>query len=908
MDRNELNGPDWHRVSRILDEVLAVPEADRAALLERACGGDAELLARLTRMVAAAGSDAFEMPAGELAADLIDGSVHEGPSAMTGQRIGAYQIERVLGVGGMGVVYLARRADGHFEQRVALKLIRAASSDPVSMQRFASERQILADLDHPNLSRLLDGGLTDDGWPYFVMEYVDGVPITQYCDEHKLDLNERLTLFETVCGVVDHAHRNLIIHRDLKPTNILVTSDGTPKLLDFGIAKLLDPTRALDRAVTAADSSPLTPEYSSPEQIRARPVTTESDVYSLGVLLYTLLTHKQPYTLAGLSAGERERVVCEETPAAPSDVVDGAESRKRLRGDLDSIVMMALRKEPQRRYSSAREFARDIARHRAHQTVAARPDSVGYRVNRFFRRNRMMVAAAAVVMSALIVGLGVALWQARVASRERDQAKAEADKRQAVSDALLDIIALANPGDSPVDVAAGKQVLDYAVSRVDTQFAGQPDMLAKVLIGIGEGYGRMGSWKSSQQVLQRAQRLARATFGPRSLEEANALEALGNSFIHTSDFARADSLIHECVSIRLEHFKDDDPIFLQNYSALGTIATRQERHEDAERYHQKALDMRLAEVGPDHPYTAICYNNLATAQSALGKMDEAEANYRRSIAIWEKQGTRNTDLAEGYHNLAIFLEALGRARESADYNRKALAVYRELGLEGSRYANFLNTLANGLNDTGEFAEAESVARESLAMNIKNLGEHNIQVAANHLTLSRALVGQGRYDEALEHARAGYATFQSVLGNDHLYTAAARSYVGDAEWRSGHMARGRATLESALQIQLDGGKGTGWRASQTLFWLAQADIQVGDARSAEPRLRRAIELRLNRHPPDSWAIAEIQAVLGDCLIRLGRPEEARDLLSTAVANLTRTVGADDARTRAGKSLLASISPR
>ncbi len=648
MDRNEVNSPDWHRVSRILDEVLAAPEADRAALLQQACGGDAELLVRLTRMVAAAGSDAFEIPAGELAADLIDGSVHEGPSAMTGQRIGAYQIERVLGVGGMGVVYLARRADGHFEQRVALKLIRAANSDPVSMQRFASERQILADLDHPNLSRLLDGGVTDDGWPYFVMEYVDGVPITQYCDEHKLGLDDRLTLFETVCGVVDHAHRNLIIHRDLKPTNILVTSDGTPKLLDFGIAKLLDPARAPDRVMTVADSSPLTPEYSSPEQIRARPVTTESDVYSLGVLLYTLLTGKQPYTLAGLSAGERERIVCEETPAAPSDVVTDAETRKRLRGDLDSIVMMALRKEPERRYSSARELARDIAHHRAHQTVAARPDSVGYRVNRFFRRNRMMMASAAVVISVLIVGLGAALWQARVASRERDQARAEAAKRQTVSDALLDIIALADPGDSPVDVAAGKQVLDYAVGRVDVQFAGQPDMLAKVLIGIGEGYGRMRKLEivAGSAGACRASG-AHTTFGSRSLEEASALEALGNSFIHTSDFARArfaDPRVREypARSFGRERY----PSFFPITARCGTIAARQERYEDAERYHQKTVDMRLAEVGPDDPKTAICYNNLATAQSALGKMDEAEANYRRSIAIWEKQGTRDTDLAE----------------------------------------------------------------------------------------------------------------------------------------------------------------------------------------------------------------------------------------------------------------------
>ncbi len=906
MDQRNLNNDEWRRISRILDEALAVSGPERAALIGRACGSDDELRARVTRMLAAATSDAFETPAAEFAADLIDDSVHGEAPDMEGRRIGAYRIERVLGVGGMGVVYLARRDDGHFEQSVALKLVRAANNDPIAMQRFADERQILADLDHPNLARLLDGGVTGDGSPYIAMEYVDGVPITEYCDAHDFGVDERLAIFEKVCNVVDHAHRNLIIHRDLKPTNIFVTKDGTVKLLDFGIAKLLDPARTFDKALTAADSSPLTPEYSSPEQLRAQPVTIASDIYSLGVLLYTLLARRQPYSLVGLSAAERERVVCDNVPVTPSDAVSHAPLRKRLRGDLDSIVMMALRKEPERRYATARELAADIGRYRTNRPVAARPDSVGYRMSRFFRRNRASVVAAGLVVSALVAGLGIASWQAHVAARERDQAKAEAEKRQAVSDALLDIIALADPGDSPVDVAAGKQVLDYAVNRVDAQFASQPDLLSKVLIGIGAGYGHMGEWASAQDLLKRAVVLTRETFGARSLEEAEALEALGNSYIHTNDFPRADSLLHECINIRLEHYDENDSILVSDYSGLATIAARQERFEDAERYHQKTVDMRIAEVGPEHVYTAICYNNLATAQSALGKMEEAEANYRHSLEIWEKQKTRNPDLAEGYHNFAIFLQSQGRARESADFNRKALDVYRELGLKGSRYANFLNTLANGLNDTGDFAEAERIVRESMEMNIANLGENNMQVAANHLTLSRALVGLGRYDEALDHARTGYRVFESILGKDHRYTVAAQAYVGDAEWRSGRVESGRATLEVALERQsADPGDG-GWRASQTLFWLAQLDLHTGDPRSAEPRLRRAIELRLNRHPPESWAVAEIQAVLGDCLVRLGRAAEAREVLSTAVPNLARTVGPDDARTKAARALLASIT--
>ena len=293
------------RISKILDEVLAVPSADRAAAIARLCGDDAELHGRVERMVEAADSDSFERPAAQMAADLVSEALPNEAPDKSGQRIGAYRIRRTLGMGGMGVVYLAERDDDQFEQSVALKLIRVAHSDAVSTQRFLNERQILADLDHPNLARLLDGGVTEDGSPYIVMEYVDGVPITEHCDANALSLDQRLQLFLTICEVIDHAHRNLVIHRDLKPTNILVTADGTVKLLDFGIAKLLDPEQQRELTLTRTDSSPLTPEYSSPEQIMAKSVTTASDVYSLGrVVVHT--TRRQETVLSGWPLSSRE--------------------------------------------------------------------------------------------------------------------------------------------------------------------------------------------------------------------------------------------------------------------------------------------------------------------------------------------------------------------------------------------------------------------------------------------------------------------------------------------------------------------------------------------------------------------------------------------------------------------------
>ena len=429
----------WQQVKALFEQALERPPDERAAFLDQACHGD-EALRREVRSLLSSHDDGFlDEPLSLDAPSGDDGAAH------TGQRIGAYRLVREIGHGGMGAVYLAERADGQFHQQVAVKFVRHGVDSDTLRRRFRAERQILARLEHPHIARLIDGGVSEDGLPYLAMEYVEGTRIDHYCDAHHLSTNERLRLFLAVCEAVHYAHQNLIVHRDLKPSNILVTEGGTVKLLDFGIAKLLDD----NAAATPLDEVPrtgmrvMTPEYASPEQIRGEPVTTAFDVYALGIILYELLAGQRPYRLSGLSPGEMERIVCEKAPARPSTAVtreaqtDATRAatpeeisrmrstqpdklRRRLAGDLDTIVMMALHKDPSRRYRSVGQLSEDLRRHLDGLPVTARPDSFAYRISKFIRRHWMGVAAA--VFISLLGGIATTAWQARVAEQQRRKA------------------------------------------------------------------------------------------------------------------------------------------------------------------------------------------------------------------------------------------------------------------------------------------------------------------------------------------------------------------------------------------------------------------------------------------------------------------------------------------------------
>ncbi|HSR42665.1 MAG TPA: serine/threonine-protein kinase, partial [Longimicrobiales bacterium] len=491
-------------VEEIFDAALELPEASRDAFLDEACRGDDELRDEVEDLLAAhrRAEGILDRGPGRVAADLLDLAGGTGPDLPGDRTVGPYRVVDELGRGGMGVVYLAERSDGHFRRRVALKVIPGRET-PGLRARMVAERQILASLDHPNIAGLLDGGVTDDGRPFLVMEYVAGLPVDVYCDRMRLSVRERLELFVTIARAVEHAHRNLVVHRDLKPSNILVNSDGEVKLLDFGIAKLLNPALVgVEAPVTLHDTRLLTPQFASPEQLRGEVLTTASDVYSLGLILYRLLTGVPPFPVADPSITAILSAVLAGDPERPSvqalrdrEIVHGdgskrelsAESRaterhtvprrlaRTLKGDLDAIALKALRPEPARRYGSAEALAQDLERFLAGEPVQARKGSRIYRLGKLVRRHRAVAGAGVTAVVTLAVGGGVAAWQAGVARQERDEAQLARVQAEEVSDFLMELFRIGDPLSGDGGAVTARDLVGRGLQRADA-LAGQPEV------------------------------------------------------------------------------------------------------------------------------------------------------------------------------------------------------------------------------------------------------------------------------------------------------------------------------------------------------------------------------------------------------------------------------------------------
>jgi serine/threonine protein kinase len=547
--RPALDRARWKRVSAILDAAMELEPDARARFLDEACGGDGDLRGDVEDLLEAAPEDFLGVPAVDRARSIVASLDGQPSLSLSGRMVGPYRLLRELGEGGMGVVYLAERADGQFDQQVAIKLVKLGFLSAGAQRRFLIERQILAKLAHPNVARLLDGGATDSGQPYVVMDYVEGVPIDRFCDLHRLSITDRLELFRTVCGAVEYAHQNLVVHRDLKPANILVTRDGVPKLLDFGIAKLIGPDPTFENPdVTATGLHPMTPEYASPEQVRSEPIGTYTDVYALGVLLYELLTGHPPYRFEHLGSPEIARVICEEEPVKPSAIVgrdpesreesdarpamtaasvaatrEGRPERlrRRLEGDLDVVVLTALRKEVPRRYASVGQFSEDIRRHLEALPVRARKDTLLYRSGKFLRRHRLAVAATTLVMVTFAGGVVATVREARIAERQRHEAdvqKARAERR------FNDVRRLANsflfefdsaiaslPGSTPARQLVVSKALEYLdnLARESTGDAALQRELASAYDKVGDVQGNwfvtnLGDVKGSIDSYQKA--------------------------------------------------------------------------------------------------------------------------------------------------------------------------------------------------------------------------------------------------------------------------------------------------------------------------------------------------------------------------------------------------------------------
>ncbi|MDX1546008.1 MAG: serine/threonine-protein kinase, partial [Rhodothermales bacterium] len=689
----------WQDVEALFAEALRRSPDGRSALLHEIAGRDPALADEVASLLAAHdGADGFfDGLAGGFLVPLAARLAGSAPSVP--ERVGPYRVLGEVGRGGMSVVYRAGRADGQFEQEVALKFIRRGVDGSEQVRRFLAERQILASLNHPHIARLYDGGVLDDGRPYFVMEFVDGRPIDRYCDAARLRLDARLRLVLTVLDAVAYAHRNLVVHRDLKPSNILVTAEGVPKLLDFGIAKLLDDDA--ESTLTQTGSRWMTPEYAAPEQVRGERVTTATDVYQLGVMLYRLCTGHRPYRLAGSSTYEVERAVCEEEPTRPSLVVGQTEEvrqgtatlritpegvsasrstdepalRRILAGDLDAIVLKALRKAPEERYASVEALADDLRAFLDGRPVEARRGSAAYRARKFVRRHRWGLSVAASI-ALLLVGYAVtATLQARQIARERDRAQQEQAKARQVTDFLLGLFETADPNRALGEAVTARELLDRGAARVRRELQAQPAVLAQALETIGQVYEKLGLYGEAQAQLEAALAL-RPPDQASSSERAEGLHALAVVLHRAGRFADAEARLREALAL-WDAVPEARAGRARSLHLLGALRKEQDDFAAAETLLGDALAIQQALGEPARLDAARTLRTLAGLRHDLGDTAAADSLYHAALTLQRQGlGADHLEVAETLNLLAVLREDQGRFDEAERFYGETLAMYR----------------------------------------------------------------------------------------------------------------------------------------------------------------------------------------------------------------------------------------
>jgi len=855
-----MQSENWKKVKELLDEVLSLEAPERKNFLDNT-KVSAEIRAEVESLLAfeTESEDLMRLSAVEFSKDFFEGENAQNP--LVGQQIGNYKIIRELGQGGMGAVYLTERADGKFEQKAALKLLKREMNTAALRRRFQQEQAILASLEHPHIARLLDAGTTDDKVPFLAMEYVEGLPIDEYCGKHQLDLNERLDLFRKVCLAVNFAHRNLIVHRDLKPSNILVNEDGIPKLLDFGISKILSAEFEQANSATVTKLGVMTPSYASPEQLQSKSVTTATDIYSLGVILYELLSGHRPFETKEGDLKEIYKAVLENEPERPSSVVSRPldieknttlenklqrttdEGRitnqqsqipnpKSLAGDLDNIVLKALRKEPERRYSSAENFAEDIHLHQRGLPVTARPNTFSYRAEKFFKRNKGSVIGGILLVLAIVGGIIATLWQAKIARAERDRARVEAEKAEKINVFLQNVLNLSNPfwisanPDSKVDATIA-QALDEAAQKVETDLAGQTEIQAEVYYTLGKTYMGQGKFEKAQAQLEK------------SLEKFSQLSPENSAKKMQVRLILGELIAYQGIE------SDSEPLFTEIVE-----------------YFRANLD----QSAENKKWLALALSDLAVAVARKGKIAESESFFRQSIE----------------HSLTF------------------------TGQDRWIYVQATGDLGDILVEQGKTDEAIRLYQSSIEEGNKLTDKPRPEIASNYYDLGRVYKRLGNYPQAQENIQKAYEIFKKTLGAETVQTSMTRKQIAELYYLQGDYANARTEIEEVLKVIR---KVVPEKPNLYDLYaeevLANVLTKTGEPERAEKIMREVVGSYHKLLESPHTDIATAKKSLGETLIAQNRFPEARQVLTEAEKEFVATVGENAPQTKQCRELLSKI---
>jgi serine/threonine protein kinase len=916
-----MNPERWSKIKEISEQAATLQGEQRTAFLQAQCSEDVTLQAEVETLLA---SEIETLPgAFEQTNRLAEASLFEDVTMalatpayldddMVGKPVGAYKIEREVGRGGMGAVYLATRADAQFEKQVAIKLVKRGMDSDFVIRRFLGERQILAHLNHPNIARLLDGGTTEEGLPYFVMEYIEGLPITQYCDAQRLTTVERLKLFQQVCSAVQYAHQNLVVHRDIKPGNILVTSAGEVKLLDFGIAKLLAPDFS-PTDMTAKYGSVMTPDYASPEQAKGEPITTASDIYSLGVLLYQLLTGHRPYHIKNTSPVEMVRVICEQEPDRPSTVINRSVTvigqndntlqtlkpedlsklrdsqpeklRRQLAGDLDNVILKAMRKEPERRYVSAEQFSEDIRRHLEGLPVIARPDTFSYRTGKFIQRHKAGLAAAVLILLTLIGGIVGTTWQAFVAKSERSRAEKRFNDVRKLANSFLfefhdSIQNLA--GATPARALVVKRALEYLDGL--SQEAGNDLSLQREL---ATAYEKVGDVQGDPYS---------GSLG----DTASALDSYRKALAIRQKLVAADSIN---MAVRRE--------LASSYMKIGSMNWLQGHWDEAIESHQKAIEINEALVAADPANVSLSgdlarnYAYLGDALAEKGNLEEALSSQRKSLAM--RQGLANStdktirmEIASSHVKLADVLLRSGKIAECFENYDKGLKIFEALMLTEpndddvrSRLQGTYQRLGEALRRNADTTRALDYFQKSLKMDEERVQKDPTNAVARrnlmgeYVSIGLTLSDENKMQEALGYYGKAFDIATSLAAADPNNKQALTDLltthlnIGGLMYQLNHHTEADSHLTAAMEIAerlaTQESASADSKDSLAIVCLTYSlmKLNVGEPEKALEVLRKALAVReaLVAETPTNvdyrFRLADVCSVLGEAYEALAK---------------------------------------
>ena len=880
---------NWKRVKQIFEAGLDCPKDERQSFLDRECGQDASLRQAVEELLASDEQTAefLNPPSRGAAMSLLTGMLEDDTAEP--RQLGKYRLVKTIASGGMGTVYAAVRVDGQYDQEVAVKLIKPGMATEDILRRFRQERQTLARFDHPNIARILDGGAADNGAPYLVMEYIHGKPLHRYCDDRRLTINDRLDIFRTACSAVQYAHRNLVVHRDLKPGNMLVSDDGQLKLLDFGIAKILDdgPDHNGD-ATTDSSQRYMTPQYASPEQLRGDPITTASDVYSLGVVLYELLTGHRPYEIAGKRQEEAKRMVDEADPALPSTAVFRSHQsaatgttttpeaislvrktqpdklRRHLQGDLDTIVLTAMHKDIHRRYQSVEQFADDIDRYLSCMPVRARRDSVGYKFNKFIKRHKLAVTAGILLTISIAAGtvgtvVGLVNTAAALSIAEDESAKA-----QQVTKFLEKMLAAADPNAERTD-ATVREVLDQTAARLDADLVGEPAVRAAIHHVLGTTYASLGAYDVSEEHLRKAIAIREDQLGAVHLHTADSLNALGGVLHESGRNDEAEVMVARALDVLTELNMDESASSVPMHTNRAKLLQAAGRHAEAVTLFENALDLNRDLNGDAHPNTLHALNNVAAAYARSGDYAASGTAYRHLLDWSEETFGAQSPWTLAYANNFAALQS----RQGDDAGAEQL--YREivdasLGRLGEQHPHTLKALSNlafTLRRQGQLDEAEALYQRVLDGRTELLGEGHRDTILTMNKLGLLYREQRRMDVAERMLNRGIDAGIESLGANH---------------------------PAVMELQ----------NSLALLYVNQRRYD-----EAEPLFRQIVEAGTEVFGPSDMRTLDYLANLSSLYIRMERTTEAEAMLNNQLALQTEALGAKHVRTLRTRNQLAFL---